>query len=125
MTTEDPPATATTIPTAGRAVRVRIYCDEFDKSGHTPLTTAIVQLLWSERASGVTVVNGVAGFGASRHLHAARQVDLGSNRPVVIEWIDLPERFAAIWPRLRDLVQHAVVTHEAVDLLVAPRWPAS
>lgn len=107
-------------PAPAHAVRVRIYCDEFDKAGHTPLATAVVQLLWHEHASGVTVGHGIQGFGASRHLHAEQQVDLGSNRPVVIEWIDLPERFAIIWPRLRELVGCAVVTRETVELLVAP-----
>ncbi|MHB8718434.1 MAG: DUF190 domain-containing protein [Candidatus Dormibacteria bacterium] len=120
MTSQQSTTTDSAFPAPVQAVRVRIYCDQFDRSGHTPLATAVVQLLWDQHASGVTVVNGVAGFGASRHLRAVQQVDLGSDRPVVIEWIELPERFAAIWPRLRALVAHAVVTRETVDFLVAP-----
>ena len=100
--------------------RVRIYCDASDRAGHTPLATAVVQLLWREHASGVTVVNAVEGFGASRVLHSARLVDVGANAPVIVEWLDTPERFDAIWPQLAPLVGHAVVTMESVEMLVAP-----
>jgi hypothetical protein len=41
---------------------VRIYCDQADKWQHQPLVTAVVRLLWTEHAAGVTVVNGVEGF---------------------------------------------------------------
>jgi CBS domain-containing protein len=100
--------------------RVRIYCDQSDHVGHTPLATAVVQLLWREHASGVTVLNAVEGFGASRQLHSARLVDVGANAPVVVEWLERPERFDEIWPQLEPLVRHAVVTVETVDMLVGP-----
>jgi len=103
--------------------RVRIYCDQGDHAGHTPLATAIVQLLWREHASGVTVVNAVEGFGASRVFHSARLVDTGANAPVVVEWLETPERFDAIWPQLEPLVRHAVVTVESVDMLSGPHHP--
>jgi len=103
-----------------QATRVRIYCDQSDHAGHTPLATAVVQLLWREHASGVTVVNAVEGFGASRVLHSSRLVDVGANAPVVVEWLERPDRFDAIWPQLEPLVRHAVVTVETVDMLVGP-----
>jgi len=103
-----------------RGTRVRIYFDQADHAGHTPLATAVVQLLWREHASGVTVVNAVEGFGASRQLHSARLVDVGANAPVIVEWLERPERFDEIWPQLEPLVRHAVVTVETVDMLVGP-----
>jgi uncharacterized protein len=106
-----------------QGTRVLIYCDQDDHVGHTPLATAVVQLLWREHAAGVTVVNAVEGFGASHRLHSHRLVDLGANSPVVIEWLDSPERYAAIWPQLEPLLQHAVVTVESVDFLVPPHEP--
>jgi CBS domain-containing protein/PII-like signaling protein len=106
------------VATMRQATRVRIYCDQGDHAGHTPLATAVVQLLWREHASGVTVLNAVEGFGASRVLHSARLVDVGANAPVVVEWLDSPERFDVIWPQLEPLVRHAVVTMETVDMLV-------
>jgi PII-like signaling protein len=100
--------------------RVRIYCEQSDRADHGPLATAIVQLLWRERASGVTVFNAVEGFGARHVMHAAHLVDLGANAPVLVEWLDRPERFDAIWPKLEPLVQHALVTVDEVKALVPP-----
>ena len=103
-----------------QARRVRVYCEQGDRHGHTPLATAIVQLLWHERASGVTVFNAVEGFGARHVIHSAHLVDLGANAPVLVEWLERPERFELIWPKLAPLVEHAVVTVEDVSLLVPP-----
>jgi PII-like signaling protein len=100
--------------------RVRIYCEQSDRTGHTPLATAIVQLLWRERASGVTVFNAVEGFGARHVLHSAHLIDLGANAPVVVEWLERSERFDEVWPKLAPLVEHAVVTVEDVEMLVPP-----
>ncbi len=103
-----------------RARRVRVYCEQSDRHGHTPLATAVVQLLWRERASGVTVFNAVEGFGARHVMHSAHLVDLGANAPVLVEWLERVERFDEIWPKLAPLVEHAVVTVEDVSLLVPP-----
>jgi PII-like signaling protein len=103
--------------------RVRVYCDQSDRHGHTPLATAIVQLLWKAHASGVTVINGVEGFGARHVLHSAHLLDLGANAPMVVEWLERPAGFDTIWPQLAPLVEHAVVTVEEVDLLVSPGQP--
>jgi hypothetical protein len=100
--------------------RVRIYCEQSDRHGHTPLATAVVQLLWRERASGVTVFNAVEGFGARHVMHSAHLVDLGANAPLLVEWLERPERFDAIWPQLAPMVEHAVVTVEDVEALVPP-----
>ena len=100
--------------------RVRIYCEQSDRADHGPLATAIVQLLWHERASGVTVFNAVEGFGARHVMHAVHLIDLGANAPVVVEWLERPERFDEIWLKLEPLVQHAVVTVDDVQTLVAP-----
>jgi PII-like signaling protein len=100
--------------------RVRIYCEQSDRVGHTPLPTAIVQLLWRERASGVTVFNAVEGFGARHVLHSTHLIDLGANAPVLVEWLERAERFDEVWPKLAPLVQQAVVTVEDVAMLVPP-----
>lgn len=103
-----------------RAVRIRIYCAETDKVGHTPLVTAVVRLLWDRHAAGVTVFRGVEGFGAAHRLHHARLADLGGDLPVLVEWLDTPERADAVWPELEPMLRRAVVTREDVEMLVEP-----
>ena len=106
-----------------QAVRVRIYCDQSDRAGHTSLANAVVQILWKRHASGVTVINAVEGFGARHRLHSAHLVDLGGHAPVLIEWLERPERFDELWPELEPLLAHAVVTRENVEMLVGPHQP--
>lgn len=104
------------------AARVRIYCDHGDRWEHQPLVTAVVRQLWKSHAAGVTVMDGAEGFGASRQLHPHRRIDLGANRPVLIEWLDAPDRVEAIWPAMAPMLQHALVTQETVTLLVGPHY---
>jgi CBS domain-containing protein len=105
----------------GEAIRVRIYCDGHDRRGGESLVHAVVHLLWREHAAGVTVVRATEGFGVNRHLHAGRVEILGSHLPVLIEWLDTPDRHARIWPRLEPLVAGVLVTRESVEVLA---WPA-
>jgi hypothetical protein len=53
-------------------------------------------------------------------LRSRRLVDIGTNHPVPVEWLDAPGRVDAIWPALEPLVRNVVVMRETVDLLVAP-----
>lgn len=104
------------------AVCVRIYCDKSDRAGHQPLSVALVQLLQREHAAGVTVVEGIEGFGTSRELHRSHLGDVGSpRRPVVIEWIDSPERVAALWPHIEPMVRNVLTIRDTVELVRAPQ----
>ena len=101
-------------------VRITIYCDEDDRVDHKPLVRRVVELLWSKRAAGVTVLHGDEGFGLSRHLHTARHIELAAHRPVLIEWVDTAERFEEVWPELQELVRDVVVTRERLEVVHSP-----
>ena len=101
-------------PDRARAVRVRIYADEGDRVEDGPLTDAVVHLLWRLGAAGVTVIRGEAGFGARRREQA------GANAPMLIEWVDEPERHEQIWPELQPLLGGVLVTREKVDVIAVP-----
>ena len=102
-----------------QGVRVRIYCDEGDRVGHQPLHQKVVETLWNEQASGVTVFRAVDGFGGGRVRHNAGVIE-SALFAIVIEWVDSPERFDTIWPVLRPLVSRVLVTTEQVELVVPP-----
>jgi CBS domain-containing protein len=103
----------------GTGKRVRIYIGEQDKAKghHDPLWETILQLLRKEGAAGATMVRGLAGFGAHSKLHLARLADLVPDLPVVIEWIDGPERVERLLPRVCDLVSSGTVTLEDIDIV--------
>lgn len=103
----------------GTGKRVRIYIGEQDKAAghHEPLWETILNLLRQEGAAGATMVRGLAGFGAHSKLHMARIADLVPDLPVLVEWIDGPERVERLLPRVCELVRSGTITLEDVDIV--------
>jgi PII-like signaling protein len=103
----------------GTGKRVRIYIGEHDKAAghHEPLWETILGLLRTEGAAGATMVRGLAGFGAHSKLHTARLADVTPDLPVILEWIDGPERVERLLPRVCALVGSGTITLEAVDIV--------
>lgn len=102
---------------AGTGRRVRIYTGEASQWRGRPLFLAVLDFLRAEGAAGVTVTRGVAGFGATSRLHTATLFRLSEDLPVVIDWIDAPERVERLLPRLRDMVTAGLITVE--DVVIA------
>lgn len=101
----------------GRGVRVRVYFGERDKHHHTPLWRALLEYLRRAGASGATVTRGVAGYGAHSTIHAASLVELSSDLPLVLEWVDTEERVAQLLPGLEALLQGGLLTTEPVTIV--------
>src|SRR5438552_12881233 len=93
----------------GKARRVRIYLKESDVIGRRPAAAALLDWLRSERAAGATVLRCSAGVGSSGRLRADLSPDAGPQLPVIIEWIDAPDRVARLLPRLLELVGRGLV----------------
>jgi CBS domain-containing protein len=102
---------------AGTGQRVRIYTGEASQWRGKPLFLAVLDFLRAEGAAGATVTRGVAGFGATSRIHTATLFRLSEDLPLVIDWIDAPERVERLLPRLRDMVTAGVITVE--DVVVA------
>ncbi len=104
---------------AGIGKRVRIYLGEHDKSAgaHGPLWETILDLLRTEGAAGATMFRGLAGFGAHSQLHIARLADILSDLPIVVEWIDGPDRVERLLPRVCALVTTGMITVEDVEIV--------
>jgi CBS domain-containing protein len=103
----------------GTGKRVRIYIGEHDKAAghHDPLWETILNYLRQEGAAGATMIRGLAGFGAHSKLHTARLADLAPDLPVLVEWIDGPERVNRLLPHICELVSSGTITLEDVDIV--------
>ena len=103
--------------------RVRIYIGEKDKAEgqHEPLWETILKLLQREGAAGATLVRGLAGFGTHQKLHIARVADIVTDLPVVIEWLDGPERIERLLPQVCDMVREGTITLEDVQIVKCHR----
>lgn len=73
----------------------RIYLREGEH-----LLARLLDTLRDERVRGVTVLRGIAGFGADREIRTAALADLALDLPLVVEFYDCPERVAAILAHL-------------------------
>lgn len=101
----------------GHGVRVRIYFGERDRHHGKPLANALLELLRREGASGGTIMRGVAGFGAHSKIHRASIVDISPDLPLVLEWIDSPERVDALLPTIEAMLQGGLITTDPVTII--------
>lgn len=101
---------------AGLAKKVTIYIGESDKHDHKPLYRVILDLLRAEDCAGATVTRALAGFGAHSRVRSADIVALSTDLPLVIEWIDNPDRVYRVLPRLREIVVEGLITVQDVQV---------
>ena len=102
----------------GNQFLVRIFLGESDQFHHVPLARALLERLRREGFAGATVINGVAGYGASSVIHTANLVELSQDLPVLIEVIDDEAHVDKLLPILDEMVTGgALVTVERVRVL--------
>ena len=100
----------------GSGKRVTIYIGESDRHGHQTLYEAIVQLLRSEGCAGATVLKGVEGFGKSSRVHTANILVLSQDLPVVVIFVDTPERVDAVLPKIDEMMGGGLIVVEDVHV---------
>lgn len=100
----------------GKALRVIIYIGESDHYQGKALYMALLQLLKREGAAGATVVRGLAGFGAKSRIHTATIVDLSTDLPIRVEWVDQLDVVERLLPQIRRMVDDGLITVEEVNV---------
>ncbi len=98
------------------ATMVRVYLAESDHE-LKPLLKCLHDEL---KVCGVTVMRGVAGFGASGVVHSARLVDLSTDLPLVLEFFDRPDRARAAIERIKEFVEPGHVVSWSVNVEPKP-----
>jgi CBS-domain-containing membrane protein len=99
-----------------RGVRVQVFLGESEQEGHRPRYQALLEYLRREGAAGATVTRGIAGFGVNSRIKTSTILRLSLDLPVVLTWIDAPERVDRLLPGLRDLSGSGIVTVEEVGI---------
>jgi uncharacterized protein len=96
---------------------VTIYVNSTDQWHGRALYTVIVQLCQQKGIAGASVTRCVEGYGASRHLHTSRLLELSENLPVRIEIVDLPERIEPFLAALEGMIGEGLVVVSKVHIL--------
>jgi PII-like signaling protein len=105
-------------------VLLRIFLGESDREpGHDrPLYEAIVRRAREANLAGATVLKGPLGYGKHSVVHSVKLLELSSDLPIVIEFVDSEAKIKAFLPVVDELVTEGMVTLEVVRVIkyVAP-----
>ena len=82
-----------------------------------PLYAALVDALKAAGLAGVTVLHGVEGYGTHRRVHTERIEVLFQGLPVLVQAVDAPDKIAAVFPLLDEMLAEALVTVQAVQAI--------
>jgi PII-like signaling protein len=98
-----------------KAKLMRIYIGENDKWRDKPLYKALVECMRANNIAGVTVYQGVLGYGANRRIHKGSS--LSHDHPIILSTVDTEEKLRAFLPLLDEMVQQGLVVLSDVDLI--------
>jgi PII-like signaling protein len=105
--------------TSGKAVKVTLYlCDGATHHG-IPVYTSILDFLFHSGIAGATVLKGVAGFGAQHRIHSAHILDISDHLPVLVQFIETPEKVEAILPELQKRAAGCLIEVVETTVVVA------
>jgi PII-like signaling protein len=102
---------------AGTAKLMRIFVGENDKWNGKPLHKALLESMRANDIAGVTVHQGILGYGANRRIHQDSALHLSHDRPMMLSVVDTEERLRAFLPLLDDMVQQGLVVFSDVDII--------
>ena len=100
----------------GLGKKVAIFMGETDQWHHRPAFMAILEFLRSEGCAGATVERGIAGFGANSRIKTASLLELSMDLPIVITWVDRPDRVEQLLPTLAEMAPAGLITVEDVQI---------
>ena len=100
----------------GQATLLRIFVGESDTWHHKSLHSAIVESARTQGLAGATVLRGIEGYGANRHIHTARLVDISPDLPIVIEIVDEEAKIQEFLPVVEEMMSNGLVTLERVTV---------
>ena len=101
----------------GKAKMMRIFIGENDKWNGKPLHKALIESMHSNDIAGVTVYQGILGYGANRRIHKDSALHLSHDRPMMLSVVDTEEKLRAFLPVLDDMVQQGLVVFSDVDVI--------
>lgn len=113
----------------GRAKKVTIIVGQpHGERGQAYLK--VMERLKAEGAAGASAFKAIAAFGARDRMQTLRLSEIAPELPVMIVWIDTPERVDRILPHIQSMVAEGIIAVEETNVTlytttVLPDLPAS
>ncbi|MFA6301974.1 MAG: DUF190 domain-containing protein, partial [Legionella sp.] len=89
--------------------KVTAYINEADKWNHRPLYLEILNMLQKNDIAAATVLHTVAGFTNKHPIETTSLVDIGSQLPLVVQFVDTSEKVNTILSELIQMVGQRLV----------------
>jgi PII-like signaling protein len=112
-----PQISTPTLRREGKAKLMRIFVGENDKWHDKPLHKALIESMRANDIAGVTVYQGILGYGANRRIHKDTALHLSHDRPIMLSVVDTEEKLRAFFPILDGMVQQGLVVLSDVDII--------
>ena len=112
-----PQPSASPLRREGKAKLMRIFIGENDKWHDKPLHKALIESMRANEIAGVTVYQGILGYGANRRIHKEGTLHLSHDRPMMLSVVDTEERLRSFFPILDSMVQQGLVVLSEVDIV--------
>jgi uncharacterized protein len=100
------------------AERLTIYLSQTEHHRGAPDYVKIVEVARKVGMAGATVVQGVAGFGASSTVHRRHAMSLADEVPVVVMVVDTPDRIDGFLRDITSLVPNAIAIRQSVEVAI-------
>jgi PII-like signaling protein len=100
-----------------KAKLMRIFIGENDKWNGKPLHKALIECMRKNDIAGVTVYQGILGYGANRRIHKDSALHLSHDRPMMLSVVDTEDRLRSFLAVLDDMVQQGLVVFSDVDVI--------
>ena len=100
-----------------KAKLMRIFIGENDKWHDKPLYKALIESMRANEVAGVTIYQGILGYGANRRIHKDSALHLSHDRPMMLSVVDTEDRLRAFFPILDSMVLQGLVVLSDVDVI--------
>jgi len=101
----------------GKAKLMRVFIGENDKWRDKPLHQALIESMRANDIAGVTIYQGILGYGANRRIHRDSALHLSHDRPIMLSAVDTEEKLRAYFPILDEMVRQGLVVLSDVDII--------
>lgn len=100
----------------GKGLLLKVFVGETDRKGKIPMYEWLVKEAKSYGIAGATVFRGLMGFGSHSTLHTAKILDLSTNLPMVIEFMDTEEKIRGFLSVIEENVQDGMATLQEIEM---------
>ena len=107
----------------GDRTLMRIFIGEGDRCTDgsykgMPLYQALLRMLREHGCAGASVVQGIAGFGASARIHTGSLLRLSMDLPIIVEVVDTEEKIREVLPLMDRMIGGGLVTLEKAHVVL-------